>query len=117
MIPSRILDQRYRTFYEISPDFVCTLDENGIILDANKRMLEHFGYSKIEVVGKPCFDFITPAYKKTALDGFKEMMEKGVGPLIEIQLIKNDNTTFFGVCKGAKIGGELLESNIYLITI
>jgi PAS domain S-box-containing protein len=117
MIPSRILDQRYRTFYEISPDFVCTLDENGIILDANKRMLEHFGYSKIEVVGKPCFDFITPAYKKTALDGFKEMMEKGMGPLIEIQLIKKDNTTFFGICKGAKIGGELLESNLYLITI
>lgn len=117
MIPSRILDQRYRTFYEISPDFVCTLDENGIILDANKRMLEHFGYSKIEIVGKPCFDFIVQEYKKTALDGFKEMTEKGVGPLIEIQLLKKNGTTFFGVCKGARIGGELLESSIYLITI
>src|SRR5579872_3095707 len=117
MIPPHILDQRYRTFYELSPDFVCTLDENGIILDANKRMLEHFDYSKIEIVGKPCFDFITPAYKKTALDGFKEMIEKGIGPLIEIQLRKKDGTTFFGVCRGARIEGELLESGIYLITI
>src|SRR5579872_7600134 len=117
MIPPHILDQRYRTFYELSPDFVCTLDENGIILDANKRMLEHFDYSKIEIVGKPCFDFITPEYKKTALDGFKEMIEKGIGPLIEIQLRKKDGTTFFGVCRGARIEGELLESGIYLITI
>jgi len=77
MIPSRILDQIYRTFYEITPDLVCTLDENGIIIDANKRMLEHFGYPKSYVVGKSCFDFITLEYKKTALNGFKEMVEKG----------------------------------------
>lgn len=117
MIPFHILDQIYRTFYEITPDLVCTLDENGIIIDVNKRMLEHFGYSKSYVVGKSCFDFITLEYKKTALDGFKEMVEKGVGSLIELQLIKNDNTTFFGLCKGTKIGNEIEESNIFLITI
>lgn len=117
MIPSRILDQTYRTFYEISPDFICTLDENGLIIDANKRMLEHFGYSKVEIVGKPCFDFIAAEYKKTALDGFKEMRENGIGPIIEIQLIKKNGATFFGVCHGAKIGGELQESDLYLITI
>src|SRR5690348_13476052 len=117
MIPSRILDQIYRTFYEITPDLVCTLDGNGIIIDANKRMLEHFGYSKSYVVGKSCFDFITLEYKKTALAGFKEMVEKGIGPLIELQMIKNNNETFFGLCKGAKIGKENEESDIYLITI
>jgi PAS domain S-box-containing protein len=117
MIPPHIFDQRYRTFYEISPDLACTLDESGIILDANKRMLEHFGYSKDEVVGKSCFDFITSEYKKTALDGFREMMEKGIGPLIEIQLFKKDKTTFFGVCKGAKIGDVREKPNLYLITM
>ncbi|MDE1727525.1 MAG: PAS domain S-box protein, partial [Thaumarchaeota archaeon] len=75
------------------------------------------GYSKTEIVGKPCFDFIASGYKKTALDGFKEMKEKGMGPIIEIQLIKKNGVTFFGVCHGAKIGGELQESDLYLITI
>ncbi len=117
MIPPHILDQRYRTFYEITPDLVCTIDENGIIIDANRRMLEHFGYEKNEVVGKPCFDFVTSEYKKTVFDGFKEMQENGIGPLIEIQLVKKDTTTFFGLCKGAKIGDEMDASNIYLITI
>ncbi len=117
MIPPHMFDQLYRTFYEITPDLVCTLDGNGIIIDANKRMLEHFGYSKNEIVGKPCFDFVTDNYKKTVFDGFKEMREKGVGPLIEIQLVKKNNTTFFGLCKGAKIGDEIDTSNIYLITI
>ncbi|HEX5456837.1 MAG TPA: PAS domain-containing sensor histidine kinase [Candidatus Nitrosotalea sp.] len=117
MIPPHIFDQRYRTFYEISPDLVCTLDENGVILDVNQRMLEHFGYSKGEVVGKFCFDFITSNYKKIAFDGFKEMMEKGVGPLIEIELVKKSKATFFGVCKGARIGDTQEKPNLYLITI
>ncbi|HJW19268.1 MAG TPA: PAS domain-containing protein, partial [Candidatus Nitrosotalea sp.] len=94
MIPPHIFDQRYRTFYEITPDLVCTLDENGIIIDANKRMLEHFGYEKNEIVGKLCFDFVTSEYKKTVFDGFKEMQETGIGPLIEIQLVKKNKTTF-----------------------
>ena len=117
MIPPHIFDQRYRTFYEITPDLVCTLDENGIIIDANKRMLEHFGYLKNEIVGKPCFDFVTPEYKKTVFNGFKEMQETGIGPLIEIQLIKKNQTMFFGLCKGAKIGNETESASVYLITI
>ena len=117
MIPPHILDQLYRTFYEITPDLVCTLDEDGIIIDVNKRMLEHFGYLKNDVIGKFCFDFITPGYKKIAFDGFKEMKDKGVGPLIELQLLKNNNATFFGVCKGAKIGDYAETPSIYLITI
>ncbi|MDE1727684.1 MAG: PAS domain-containing sensor histidine kinase [Thaumarchaeota archaeon] len=117
MIPPHISDLKYRTFYEMTPDLVCTLDENGIILDANKRMLEHFGYSKSEVVGKLCFDFVMPEYKKMVLDGFNEMREKGIGPLIEIQLVKKNNTTFFGLCNGATIWDDIETSNIYLITI
>ncbi len=88
MISPDIIDRRYRTFYEMTPDLVCTLDENGVIIDVNKRMLEHFGYSKNEVLGKPCFDFVTPEYKKTVFDGFKEMRETGIGPMIEIKLVK-----------------------------
>ncbi len=117
MIPPHILDQRYRTFYEITPDLVCTIDEKGIIVDVNKRMLEHFGYEKNEVVGTSCFDFVTSECQKTVFTGFKEMQETGIGPLIEIQLVKKDKTTFFGLCRGAKIGGEIDTSNIYLITI
>jgi PAS domain S-box-containing protein len=80
-------------------------------------MLEHFGYLKNDVVGKSCVDFITPEYKRITLDGFKEMKNKGVGPLIEIQLLKKNNATFFGLCKGAKIGDDTETSNIYLVTI
>ncbi|MGI0065201.1 MAG: PAS domain S-box protein, partial [Nitrosotalea sp.] len=81
------------------------------------HMLEHFGYSKNEVIGKPCFGFVTPEYQKTVFDGFKEMREKGIGPLIELQLVKKNKTTFFGLCKGAKIGDEIDVLSVYLITI
>ncbi len=72
---------------------------------------------KVRLLENSCFDFVTSEYKKTVFDGFKEMQETGIGPLIEIQLVKKNKTTFFGLCKGAKIGDEIETSNIYLITI
>ncbi|MDE1829680.1 MAG: PAS domain S-box protein, partial [Thaumarchaeota archaeon] len=117
MIPPNTLERLYRTFYEISPDLVCTLDDNGVVLDANQRMLDHFGYSKDDVVGRSCLDFIADKYKKTTLDGLREMKEKGIGPTIELLLIKADGNTFFGVCKGARIPGEGKNPGGYLITI
>lgn len=117
MIPSNILDRIYQTFYEISPDLIYTLDEKGVILDVNKRMLEHTGYSKAEIIGKSCFDFIVDEYKKTALDGFSEMIEKGIGQQIEIALIKKNNESFFCLCRGASIPQQDTNTNAYLVTL
>ncbi len=116
MIPTDILERMYRMFYEISPDLVCTLDDNGIVMDVNQRMLDHFGYSKDDVIGRSCFDFIADKYKKTALDGFGEMKEKGIGPVIELLLIKQDGNTFFGLCRGARISDDKKKMG-YIITI
>ncbi len=117
MIPPGSFDQLYRTFYEISPDLVCTLDGGGTILDANQRMLDHFGYSKGDIVGRSCFEFIIDTYKKAALDGLAEMRRLGIGPAIELGLVKKNGETFFGVCRGARISGDGKENEGYLITI
>ena len=45
------------------------------------------------------------------------MREKGLGPLIEIHLVKKNNTAFFGLCNGAKIWDGIETANIYLVTI
>lgn len=107
----------YRTFYEISPDLVCTLDDDGVVLDANQRMLDHFGYQKDVIVGRSCLDFIVGEYKLVALEGLREMREKGIGPTIELSLIKADGDTFFGACRGARIPGEGNAAGGYLITV
>jgi PAS domain S-box-containing protein len=117
MLPPHALDRMYRTFYEISPDLICTLDEKGMILDVNKHMLEHLGYTKDEVVGKPCFNFIADDSKVVALNGFKEMIEKGIGPQIEIAIIKKNKQSIFGLCKGAVIPNEFPGKDSYLVTI
>ncbi len=117
MLPPHALDRMYRTFYEISPDLICTLDEKGIILDINKHMLEHLGYTKDEVVGKSCFDFIANDFKVITLNGFKEMIEKGIGPQIEIAIIRKNKQLIFGLCKGALIPNEFPGKNSYLVTI
>lgn len=117
MTPYGSLDPLYRTFYEISPDLVCTLDGNGRVLDANQRMLDHFGYLKESIVGRSCLDFIVEGDRKSAIYGLKEMKEKGIGPTIELGLVKKNGDKFFGVCRGARILGDGTGIESYLITI
>ena len=106
------LDGKYRALYEIFPGLICILDEKGIITDVNKRMLEFFGYEKEEVMGKPCLDFVSNSHKKNATDALGEMVCTGVGPLVELVLVRKDKTKFFGLCRGTKI-----TKTQYLVTI
>lgn len=108
-------ESRFRLFFEVSPNLVCTLDHNGIITDINRRALDHIGYAKEEMVGKSCFDFIEYNYKKVALDGFEQMQKTGSGPIIEILLIKKDKTKFYGMCSGARLGKK--EPPEYIVAI
>ena len=117
MIPPEALERMYKAFYEISPDLICTLNQKGIILDANAHMLEHLGYSKSDVIGRSCFDFLVGKYKKVALDGFQEMINTGMGPQIEIAITKKDGDVIFGLCKGVVIPDEKADHASYLITI
>ncbi|MGB6463079.1 MAG: PAS domain-containing sensor histidine kinase [Nitrosotalea sp.] len=108
-------ENRFRMFFEVSPNLVCTLDSGGTITDINKRALDYIGYTEEEMVGRLCFDFIEHNYKKVALDGFAQMQKTGVGPLIEILLIKKDGAKFYGMCSGARLGKK--EPPEYIIAI
>ncbi|MGI0102436.1 MAG: PAS domain-containing protein [Nitrosotalea sp.] len=106
---------RFRMFFEASPNLMCTLDSGGIITDINRRALDYIGYVEEELVGRSCFDFIEHNYKKVALDGFAHMQKTGTGPLIEILLIKKDGTKFYGMCSGARLGKK--DPPEYIIAI
>jgi PAS domain S-box-containing protein len=108
-------ESRFRLFFEVSPNLMCTLDSGGIITDINERALDYIGYTKEELVGRLCFDFIEHNYKKVALDGFTQMQKTGTGPLIEILLLKKDGTKFYGMCSGARLGKK--EPPEYIIAI
>jgi PAS domain S-box-containing protein len=108
-------ESRFRLFFEVSPNLMCTLDSGGTITDINKRALDYIGYEKEELVGRSCFDFIEHNYKKIALDGFAQMQKTGVGPLIAILLIKKDGAKFYGMCSGARLGKK--EPPEYIIAI
>ncbi len=108
-------ENRFRLFFEVSPNLMCTLDSDGIITDINERALDYIGYKKEELVGKSCFDFIEHNYKKVALDGFAQMQKTGTGPLIEILLIKKNGAKFYGMCSGVRLGKK--DPPEYIIAI
>jgi len=103
---SDAINHKYKAVYDIFPDMICTLDGKGVLIDVNDRIQEYFGYEKKEVIGRPCFDFISNSHKQIAIDAFMEMIEKGTGPLVELLLVKKDKSTFFGICRGTKIIGK-----------
>ncbi len=111
------MENRFHLFYETSPNLLCTLDDKGIIMDVNQRTLEYFGYSKKELIGRSCFDFIASNYKKTAMEGFNEMKVKEIGPPIELLLIRKDKTTFYSLCRGAALRDKRKNFLGYIITI
>lgn len=108
-------ESRFRMLFEVSPNLMCTLDSGGIITDINARALDYIGYTEEEMIGKLCFDFIEHNYKKVALDGFAQMQKTGIGPLIEILLLKKDGKKFYGMCSGARLGKK--EPPEYIIAI
>lgn len=54
--------ERFKLLFEDAPLGYQSLDEQGILITANKAWLEMLGYEKKEAVGKPFSEFITPDY-------------------------------------------------------
>jgi len=64
-------EEQYRQIVETTTDGIITVDRNGQILFANKRLAEMLGYEPQEMVGKPAFSFLTPAGQAVAKAAFQ----------------------------------------------
>jgi PAS domain S-box-containing protein len=83
-------EERYRTLFEQSRDAIYTTSREGQILDANKSMLDLFGYSAEEMIGSNAKR--TYVYSGDRLK-FQQMVEpKGFVRDHEIKLCKKDGT-------------------------
>ncbi|MBM9520517.1 PAS domain S-box protein [Desulforhopalus vacuolatus] len=88
-------EERYRELFENAPFPYQSLDENGYLLEANRRWLDHLGYFRDEVVGKSFADFLHPDWQNHFRENFPKF--KSVGEIlgIEFQLRKKDGTYFW----------------------
>ncbi len=89
--------EKYWDLFENSRDILFTMDAGGRLTAVNKETEKFSGYSKVELVGKSVFDFLTPEGServKRLLAG-KELSEEGGLPWTEIEIVRPDGSRAF----------------------
>ncbi len=70
-------EKKYRKLYETAPVMLYTLDKKGVLLDCSKALLETFGRSKEEMIGKPIHDFQKEESRKLAPAALAKVAREG----------------------------------------
>ncbi|MDZ4860337.1 MAG: PAS domain S-box protein [Candidatus Hydrogenedentes bacterium] len=80
-------------------DAIIMMDEDGLVSFWNEAAERIFGYSRMEVLGRPLHDTIVPQrYRSAFARGHRHFLESGVGAVVgktqEVQGLRKDGTEF-----------------------
>jgi PAS domain S-box-containing protein len=96
-------EEKYSTLVEQSNDGIAIL-QDGLITFVNPKMLEIYGFTAGEILGKPFLDFVSPEYRDLVVDRYKKRMSGDEVPNIyELEILAKD---------GSKIPLEINASRI-----
>jgi PAS domain S-box-containing protein len=84
----RIREINARVIIDASPNILCLLDVDGIVIDCNQTLASSCGLSLSEMAGKCIFDFLPPDEVETRRAFYKNVFDEG-NPVI-------GETTIFG---------------------
>jgi len=86
---------RYFDLYDLAPVGYLTIGPQGVILESNLTAATILGSPRNELVGLPFFQFILNEYQDTYHLFQREILEAGKPLSCELQMAKNDATTFW----------------------
>jgi PAS domain S-box-containing protein len=73
----KIRETNARVIIDASPNILCLLDANGIVIDCNQTLASSCGLSLSEMAGKCIFDFLPPDEIKTRRKFYKNVFDEG----------------------------------------
>lgn len=83
-------EEAFRLLYENAPLAYQSLDENGCLLEINPAWSDLLGYSREEVIGQWCGEFLTAAYREKFEVYFPQFKASGAIHGIEFEMAKKD---------------------------
>jgi PAS domain S-box-containing protein len=108
-------EKRLKTFFQSGPDAVIVINENQEILEWNPKAEIIFGFTAMEVIGKPLSDtIIPPQYREAHVKGMFHFLKTGEGPVlnktIEITALHKKGHEFYInlSVSSVKLGNEWL---------
>lgn len=79
-----VSEDHYRVVAEMVREAILTLDEDGLVVTANRAVERIFGRIPDEVVGRP-FDLLVPGYRDRLAAAAQAALEDGPSELIEVE--------------------------------
>ncbi|MFV8341497.1 PAS domain S-box protein [Flavobacterium sp. XS2P39] len=89
-----------QTIFNEAPDALIVINDEGNIIRWNPQAEKIFGWSLVEVIGKPMHSLIIPEkYRESHAKGFQNFLTTGEGPIInktiEITALNKKNVEFY----------------------
>lgn len=84
------ITEKYHSLYDDAPMMMHSLDPNGIIIMANKKIHIELGYDEGELLGKSLTDLYAQSMHHEAIQGLKQIKEKGSHNHIYSSMVKKN---------------------------
>ncbi|MDP2959982.1 MAG: PAS domain S-box protein, partial [candidate division Zixibacteria bacterium] len=85
-------EDKYRFLYEKSPTVSLIIGIDGKIKDINEAMIEKFGYSKDEIVGKHTLEFVVPEQREEVAEQLEKDFKGEYTPEIDVDINAKDGS-------------------------
>lgn len=68
LVAERLTREREK-FFSLSPDMFCIVDQENCLYEVNQKCIDMFGYSREQLLGKPCVELLHPSDRNAASGG------------------------------------------------
>ncbi|MCA0353969.1 MAG: PAS domain-containing sensor histidine kinase [Chloroflexi bacterium] len=96
LIQIKMSEERFRALAEATSEGVVLQDE-GVVMDANERFGEMFGYHRDEILGHSLREFVEPQSLQRAMQKYKD------GAPYEVTALRKDGSTFIALVLGTNL--------------
>jgi PAS domain S-box-containing protein len=86
---------RYFDLYDLAPVGYCTINEKGLITEANLTLADLLGETRSSLVKQPVSRFILPSDQDVYYNLCRQLQKKGASQICELRLNKSGGTTFW----------------------
>ena len=109
--------EKLQSIFDSSPYSIAEIDLNGKIIECNQAALDQNGCSsKAELIGKRCFDLMSPEDHQKAMSSFNEALQSGFIKNLELKVINRRGATYT-VLLSAKLVKDASGAPKSLVTI
>ncbi len=97
-------EKLYKSLVETSPDSICMLNMEGMIIFCNQRKADTFGYSSADdLIGTSTYNLISPEYHSNITEIKKQLLTNGSIKSVELKFVRKDGSVFWGELRSTLI--------------